>query len=278
MARFLDGIGDLIHKAHAEAWLNHLERSDDKGAIVAHNWRTDPNVAGEKVGRVAGKLAEVWQPGQDPLHGADSAVQDDCLCAEETACRCDAPSVSRIVTFSAFYQKILNRDGAYTGAVTEENVDMIIANLDPTALNGQVEGSRPIAWCTPTEELEATSDPDTLRSILGLPHGLAEPGTPDEERFEQETLVELKYQPGKVSGMHLPTVLEARGEPRFRPSSAGAHRGQTMDLRTGEAGVSEYVHKRFLANRLDGVEYRGRLSTDDPQAWKSKRLSEIKGP
>jgi hypothetical protein len=98
---------------------------------------------------------------------------------------------------------------------------------------------------------------------------------PREDRFRHETLVELRYRPGEVPEMHVPTVLEGGSKACFRPSAAGSDKGVTVDLRAGEPGVSEYVHKRFPASLLDLVDYRGRLTTDAPERWKAKRLSEI---
>ena len=275
MAHFLDEIKDLFQRGHAEAWLKELEESGDEGVIVAHNWRTDPNVAADKVADVARRLAGVWGHGKDPVHAADAAVHDDCLCADDTKRACAAPFLAHIVRYGAFEDKILNYGGAFTGGVTEDNVETFLGNVDLSTLGGFVQGGRPIAWCTPAEELSGVLEPDALRSLLGLRWGLAARSMPREERFREETLVELRYRPGEVPETHVPTVLEGGSNPCFLPSGAASDRGVTMDLGTGETGVSEYVHREFAANLLDLVECRGRLTTDAPEGWKVKRLYEI---
>lgn len=264
----------MFQRRHADAWLKELEESGDEGAIVAHNWHTDPNVAADKVPEVAKRLVDVWHASGNPLHAA-GAVHDDCLCAEATKRSCAAPFLAHIVRYGAFEDKILNYGGAFTGGVTEDNVESFLRDVDPSRLGGFVQGGRPIAWCSPMEELSGAVDPDALRSLLGLRWGLAARSMPREERFREETLVELRYRPEEVPETHVPTVLERGSNPCFLPSGAGSDRGVTMDLRTGETGVSEYVHRGFTANLLDLAEYRGRLTTDAPERWKPKRLSEI---
>jgi hypothetical protein len=56
---------------------------------------------------------------------------------------CAAPFLAHIVRYGAFEDKILNYDGAFTGGVTEDNVESFLRDVDPSRLGGFVrEGGR----------------------------------------------------------------------------------------------------------------------------------------
>lgn len=98
---------------------------------------------------------------------------------------------------------------------------------------------------------------------------------PIDQQYKKKRLVELRYLREDTEQSYIPTVMEARYSPAFKPSEEGSNSGITVDLQTGKEGVSEYIHKPISANKVKKVQYRGTIDSDPPTKWIQRRLKEI---
>lgn len=130
---------------------------------------------------------------------------------------------------------------------------------------GTMPHRSPRAWVTQTtflhqiRQAHAPDDvPSAVRDRLGLLHMLGE--HPSYDLRQEAQLVEVKYAPSAFvqGGLFPPTFLDAMCALPYRSKRTSDGWGMTVDLRTGEDGLPEAVHRPIPFTSNFSVQYVGR--------------------
>lgn len=275
MQRFPEFIQENKKRQTANSWLKELKSSSDEGKIIAHNWKSDHRIV-STAGKFISNLMKNWTPGESPKDVIETSITEDCLFNNDNVTTCQGELLSHVESLDSFEKFHLNSQGAFTDGLKESEIEEIIEDISISELGNEVKNRREIVWCTETEKIEGCESGDKLRNVLGLTKigSLADTG-PIDQQYKKNRLVELQYLRGDIEQSYIPTVMEAGYSPAFKPSEEGSKSGITVDLQTGEEGVSEYVHKPISANKVKKVQYRGTIDSDPPTKWIRRRLKEI---
>jgi len=288
--RMFGQTGDT-HSAKESSWLDsmckaRLPHNDLWGALVAANFREDKNTTPTR--------ATVFRHGiesAEPVTSADEAkrvLQNALGEVNRSESRFDSPDndasrldsipfgqLARVVDVKAF--------GHYTLRATVTDLRkkdrrahlaarVRAGKLTQADLGGDV-GSPNGVWATDAQSTCGKgTDPQQaadIRDRLGMD---------DPDRFgEGEPMIILSYPADKMPGgaAYRPTVVDAGDLPvsaAWLPSSPADSTGFTQDLRTGQPGCREIIHKPFSARDIAALTATEGCATGPADGYRRKRL------
>lgn len=268
-----------------QTWLSHLQNhlpASREGELICKNLMTDGNVSPafrEEVRIFIAANSPITTPGQacvvyNNLAGSLPPFSD-ARNAGNMIPNAPFSKLARLVSWESFAKFNWSVAGktrrqSYRKGFGQNLVQHLMQRpKEVTQLRGQI-GVNPVfaaPYDSLTKQVDGRVDADANRDQLGLDHS---------EFAAGKEIVMLWYDACEIPGnCYRPTILDAKWNPAFLPSlptSAVPQPGLTQHLQTGSPAVLEVIHAPFNANRIDGFEHVGTLSTDPPSGYKGVRL------
>ena len=275
MPALLDCLG-ASERAHASNWLHAFESEAVRDRVLGWNWRNEVNFTRRIAAEIGAELRNAWVAPDPPAPAIAAVTGEDRFCPSESSVANPGGWLSRIITVNDLARFYLNAAMPLTSDLTDAQLLALLSDIDPASdMRGRLRGRHDFCWATPTDQIAAAGTADELRDLVGTPFEVFA-GAPATLRRDMEWLVEIVYSAHTPAALHRPTVVEAQGGAEFMPSEANASHGTTVNLRTGEPGVDEFVHPSFDVHLLSAPPAsRGRLISDPPDEWVSTRLGAV---